>query len=713
MPLSRPRALSAILAHPWTWVLLALPLLVAWSGTVYGVRWNLMEMMIGRNLLAGRGPVVAVLDPPALWRPPLGWMMCAAVETVVRDPFRVFQVLYTLSVAGALVGLFHAARRAWGLAAAHAACLFLLTSGAVTALLVDHPHGLSHVVLLGVAAPAIAFTLAALERPEPRWPWLAGAGWALAWYARPEAASAFVVTALFLLHSAWRARRLAPVLSFVAAFLLAAAPYLLYAQHARARHGITGASALTTFYASEAWVNGGGDEDAGFARAVARFGPVVEHGDSLARFLWRRPDAARERLAANLPALAALYAGGALFHPAWWLALPFALFDARRPGRRRASLYCLGLLLASSSVALFHADARYATLGVLPLALILSGGIAAAWEVARGTASPVARRTAAAGLAALGVLVAASSLGDLAARVRSGRYGQARAGIRAARLLAEDFRARPRRSPAVLAVVAESASAMALETPSQLVSYFAGTGLSWARPGPYPRGEIFSMVHKRAGYAYLPESMLRRTDVLAHRRALSAVEVSARERYYLFDAEGLPPLRPLSRLDAGTLDRIRAVLVEEHPRLVAGFDAERTWSEVRVHLRSAGGAADRVGCGPRALAPDGRRDRALAVAVSESIPATVPRVVDAIVLERTRPFGVWETGGAHFVLGVAAGGGDVLLNRADGGVKIALEPGLRLRLLACDDGAGTPASEYRVHLHLGAVTLTSPAVALP
>ena len=703
----RRPALTAFVEHPLIWGMLGVPLLVAWSGTMVAIRWNAIEMMIGANLLAGRGPIVAVLDPPALWRPPLGWLLCAAVETLVRDPFRVFQVLYTVSLATCAVTGFYLARKLWGLVAAHAVCVFILGSSGVTALLVDHGHGLSHVAFLMAIVPAIAATVLAMERPSRRWMSLAGVSWAVTGLARPESVVAFLISGGFLLYASWRLRRVVAVLWLGAAYLLVVGPYALYSGHVRAHYGIAGPSALTTFYASEAWVSGDGNEDAGFARAVARYGPAEEHGNSLIRFLARRPGAGYERVRRNLPGLLALYTNGVICHVVWFVALPFALIDfVWLKRQRRAYLYCLALFAGSFAVCLFHVDARYATLGVPALMLVLGGGISAFWELARRTGRTWAVAIASLGLLAGGAGVLGTSLGALGARVQAGRYGQARHAVRAVRTLAEDFRAIRPGSPDVLVIRPEPASAMAQEYPTFLASYFAGTALPWFPGGSLPRDTIFSMVPKRVSHAYLPESALHRTNVLLHRRALSAVQVGADERYYLFDDLAAPT--PLADLDAAALDALAAILRRDHPRLADEFEADRSWARAEVRLRHRrSGAVDRVGCAPLAVRPDGRPDAVFVVELSGIPSLSTGDSIESISLERQSPFGVWSANGSHFFLGVAPRGSRDLLNQPDGTVRIALERGLGLRLFACDDGADTPSSAYRARVRIGSRSLVS------
>jgi hypothetical protein len=703
----RQKALTALIAHPWIWVCLGVPLLLAWSGTIVAIRWNAMEMMIGRNLLAGRGPIVAVLDPPALWRPPLGWLLCAALEVFVRDPFRIFQILYASAVTLLAATAFYVARKVWGLVAAHAACLFILSSTATTSLLIDHVHGLSHIVLLMAIGPAIAATLVALERPTRGWIALAGGSWALAWLARPESAVAFVISGGFILHGSWKAGRMTNALCFAGAFLLVAGPYLLYSHRVRARYGIVGPSALTTFYASEAWIASDGNEDVAFRRATMRYGPIEQHGASLARFLWRHPEVGFERLRTNVPRLLALYTGGSFFHTAWLLALPFAFLDAVWLKRqRRVYLYCLGLFAGSFAVCLFHVDPRYATFGIPPLMLIFGGGTSTFREIARRRGQTWAPATASLGLVVGGAGVGAASLEVLADRLRSGMYGQARQAIRDSEALAADFRARRTASSDVLEIRPAAASAMAREYPTFLASYFAGTALPWFGKEWYPRDSILSMVPKRVDYAYMPESILHRTDILVDHQPLSAVKLSSTETYYLFEGALVPA--PLAHLDDDALDALGRILRREYSGLADAFEADRAWARAWVRLREdRSRPVDRVGCGPLALDPDGRPDHVFVIRLFELPPTSKGDFIESIAVQRRWPFGRWTTAGVNFVLGVAPNDHDLLLNRPDGSVRIAVKPDLKIRLLACDDGADTSSSRYRARVQIGARSLVS------
>jgi hypothetical protein len=328
-------------------------------------------------------------------------------------------------------------------------------------------------------------------------------------------------------------------------------------------------------------------------------------------------------------------------------------------------------------------------------------------------------------LIAGGTIVGGTSLGVLAERLWKGQYGQARRAIREIETLAEDFRERQRDAARVLSIQPEPTSAMVPESqPMLLIAYFAGTSLPWPWPGidlpprdksdravSYPRDKLFSMIPKRVDYAYLPESALRTTSVLLHGRPLSAVPVSATERYYLFATANART--SLKEIDEDQLDALGAILRREYPALVGQFDSDRFLAKIGVRVKyDRSRSLDRVGCGPLALEPDGRPDLIFVVEFVGNRAMSTSHFIESIAVEREQPAGVWVTGGVNYVLGVAPTNSERLLNRPDGSVKIALEPGLRIRLLACDDGAGTASSSYRVHLRIDSGVLDSPAVSV-
>ena len=197
------RLASVLTLHPVIWAIAGCLLFWAWGGLMSSVSWNAIEIMMGRNLLRGYGLVVAPLDPPALWRPLLGALICALIERFVTDPFIVYRVIYSISLSVFLVATFYAARELWGRTAGHVACVFVLTSGALTAMLIGHVDSISHVVFLLVAGPALWATALALRNPTALRLVAAGVCWGLTSLARWETLPYFVVTSGVLVYATY------------------------------------------------------------------------------------------------------------------------------------------------------------------------------------------------------------------------------------------------------------------------------------------------------------------------------------------------------------------------------------------------------------------------------------------------------------------------------------------------------------------------------
>lgn len=112
--------------------------------------------------------MVAPLDPPRSGVLCSAQLVCAFAELFTSNPRLVYQIVYAVSLTTFLVASLYAARAQWDAAAGHAACLFILTSGALTSRLVNHVDRVSHVAFLLAAGPALLFTVLALREPTRR-----------------------------------------------------------------------------------------------------------------------------------------------------------------------------------------------------------------------------------------------------------------------------------------------------------------------------------------------------------------------------------------------------------------------------------------------------------------------------------------------------------------------------------------------------------------
>jgi len=544
------RLSHVVVLHPLAWLLAGGALFWMWGGLIPRIRWNAVEMMMARNLLAGNGLVVAPLDPPALWRPLLGALVCASVELFTSSPRLVYQIVYAVSLTTFLIASFYAARALWDATAGHVACLFILSSGLLTSRLVSHVDSISHVVFLLAAGPALLCTVLALREPTRRRLLAVGVSWGLAYLARWESVLFFaIVTGALLcalcagqsmLQALWRCSF--AVLGFAALYV----PATTYEIWVKSHYGIWGPSAITTYYASEAWVTGTGDELAGSADAERKYGSLESNHFNVFWAIARNPAAFWTRLRINAPRFLSIYRDRQFFDPVWLLLLLGLACGTGWTRTRRLALGMLLLLFLSSTVTIlcFHIDYRYLVAGLPSLVLLLSGGVSSFGNrVDRifGRGKPA---VSVACLLLLGWRSGAASYTQwLAARSNPNRG----AGVRTeefARDLAQHFHrvVDPQRPTALL--VRPSRGSGMNATDMFLVSYFAGTALAWPPPPLIPRDLIFSVRRRDPDYLYVPTELLHQPDLPLRGQPVAAYRAPDGDLYYLFsNVSNAPPKR--------------------------------------------------------------------------------------------------------------------------------------------------------------------------
>jgi hypothetical protein len=548
---------QALTLHPAAWLLAGGTLFWIWGGLIPRIRWNAIEMMMARNLLAGNGLVVAPLDPPALWRPLLGALVCAFVELFTSSPRLVYQIVYAVSLTAFSIASFYAARALWDATAGHVACLFILTSGALTSRLINHVDSISHVVFLLAAGPALLFTVLALREPTRRRLLAAGASWGLAYLARWEALLFFAIAAGVLLCAIYAGKRDFRVLgrgSFaVLGFAALYVPATTYEIWVKSHYGIWGPSAITTFYASEAWVTGTGDENAGSADAERKYGSLESNHFNVLWAIARNPAAFWARLRINVPRFLHLYMDRQFFDPVWLLLLLGLAGGTGWTRTRRLALGMLLLLFLSSTITIlcFHIDSRYLVAGLPSLLLLLCGGVSSFGNRVNRIFGRGKPAVSVACLLLLGWRSGEASYEQLlAARNNPNRS----AGIHTeefARDLAQHFHrvVDPQRPTALL--VRPSRGSGMNPTDMFLVSYFAGTALAWPPPPLYPRDLIFSVRRREPDYLYVPAESLNQTDIPLHSPPIAAYRLNGGDVYYLFsnvlNARTAPPAAPPKR----------------------------------------------------------------------------------------------------------------------------------------------------------------------
>jgi len=104
---------------------------------------------------------------------------------------------------------------------------------------------------------------------------------------------------------------------------------------------------------------------------------------------------------------------------------------------------------------------------------------------------------------------------------------------------------------------------------------------------------------------------------------------------------------------------------------------------------------DRVGCGSKAIEPDGKPDNVFSLVMEKFNRIQDVNLIKALRIQRDNPIGVNHTGGHNYVLGVSYDLDSALLNNIDGQVRIPVESKkLTLWLYSCLDGFDDSTSRY-------------------
>jgi len=646
------------------------------------------------------------VDPPALWRPPLGGLLCALVELFTTDPQLIYRLLYTVSLTTFLITSFYAVKALWGTMAANLDCVFIVTTGALTSRLVGHVHSISHVSFLLVAGPVLLLTVKAFGERR-RFRLLAvGLCWGLLYVARWETLLLFAVTICVLLYAAFAKTKDPRALvnwSFaVLGFGMLFVPANIYQAWAKSHYGIWGASALSTFYTGEAWIINWsdplyGNEDAGFDKAEQLYGSFESNHGSLLRAIAHNPAAFRARLKVNIPGFIALFfQDREFFNPVWLLLLVGFVLSRAWTDRRLVVVWLVLLFLCSATICFFHIDSRYVVVSSPFLLLLLCGGAAALRDWAAKKPGQWRSALVTGFLVFLTLWSGRASYGQLAEAVRNPERQIDTREIAFARGLAENFRQAVQR-PATLNVQLSDTSSFRGDDNRFLVSYFAGTGIAWPERTRYRRDKILSEVPKEADYVYLSDKKLYQTDILLKSRPIARYGTDG-EEYFLFPR---PAAAPAPYGDAEK-EKIRIILARDYPQLLPDFqESNAVAALIPVLNLNNWEKPGRVGCGVLAFKPDGRDDLIFKLDIGLKPQSPPPAAeITYIELQRRDAPGLVHTSNTHFLLGVAQDPGGSLLNQPDGSVTVPIRENNQFWLYACDDGGNRPGT-YWARVRIG------------
>jgi hypothetical protein len=662
------------------------------SGFRVRIAWDIIDIAIGRNLLAGRGFVDFPGAPPALWRNPLAPLVAGVlVQFLPEDPIKVFRVIYTLGLSGATVILFLIGRSIGGSwTGVFAAVLFAMSPAVLT-----HVVGLAGVentitqplIILFYLGGLYAIHVASRTGSVATYA-AAGVLFGLAFLARSDGllylGAAVVWCAVMWLVKRTRGSVLVGLATMLGVFLIVVSPWLFFVRSQSGKTQIN-AQAFYAFYASEGIVRmlPGDAEQAGYELATSLYGTPEENSYNIVTAISHNPTAFQQRLATNVvnywnvlraPDFLPIVAIATV-------ALGFAV--GIREQREWTLLLCLAAAVNLVYLA-FEPDPRYVTHSV-PV-LVLFSAIGLNWARAQliwvGTVGR--RRTAAVVLGtAASIALAASWIAPVATL-----WAHApRTVSQPERAIGEIIRMSPGFGESAIIRV-DDGGVFGSGVFGPTIGYFARTRYSWGgsdAPGGYPRSTIFSMV----SYP--------RVDFL----------ISGADVYY---SRGVPSgTKPIARYqDPTTSNEFFIVDVSSTDN---SFPPQQP-----VLLYATDVQADRAACSPASagLVPDGHPDLVLRLQLRFPAWPALDRV-KSIGLERlSGPPGFLETQGTNFALGVAETSDGPLLNNASG-LNLDVPGGIdrTLWLFGCQDVPDARSFKYAAHVYLdGTTELVSPPTTL-
>jgi hypothetical protein len=545
-------ACSFLIKTPVIWAIFSAFFFWHVGGLLDRINWNVIEMMIGRNLLSGNGYIVAPLDPPAIWRPVFTPFLCAVIEIFTKDPFLIFKIMLSASLTTLIISSFYIMKETANLKAAHISAYLIISCPAFFRLLIDGSHTFSHIGFLLVIGPCMYFTCIMINRRKHYLALISGLLWGLTYLARPETLLFYVVTLLMSVIAFFPKEKLFFKAKFVlisaAAFMIAYAPYQVFIESAAHRFGLFGQSPIITFYNSEGWVAFYNSESwtrrgpsvdvegEGYKVALKKYGSLEDNDFSLIKTVSRHPHEFINRLKVNSRKFYAIYFDRLFFNPGLFSAIPLLLLYLFIYKRQvRWSLYLALLFLASAITIIFHISPRYLIIGVPFLLFLVSAGFACGFEMALEVSDRIGyKKLLILPLICLLVCtisyVSHSKANVLKVFSRTNKSHRFTGEILGKAFLKHNIK------PGVLSVLLPMEESRLDWIDTCLVSYYSGTPVDWRafKAPEYPREKIFSYKKKKSDYVYVPEEDLYTMDILRKHTPIYGASDPVLGRYYLF-----------------------------------------------------------------------------------------------------------------------------------------------------------------------------------
>lgn len=367
-------SLKLYFRSPLLWGFFFLGFFALQSTLIQATVWNIVEIGIGKNFFRGIGYVWTVGDPPALWRPIGGTILCGLIGLFVEDDLTLFRIYYCLCLTSFSIGAVYLGRYFDKKCGVLLSALILFVTPAFVVFPLSVLHFASHLSVLSVLPWAFLSYFKVLEGKKSSNIFLTIFLWIWVGLSRYEL---FLMGVFLFGYLAVKNRKVIPVAALLVVMLLKS----LTISHLAKKHGLIQDSPIYHFYTGESHSYGYGTDDDGWNLAYQTYGDPITYHESLPRLLLKHPRLGASRIYRNCKTafLIAFRDQKTFFLPWMFLFLiAFAFCRSEKLVRSRVTVFLLAFL-SMSAILLFHIDLRYISPAIAILFFLVVYGAILTW----------------------------------------------------------------------------------------------------------------------------------------------------------------------------------------------------------------------------------------------------------------------------------------------------------------------------------------------
>jgi hypothetical protein len=174
------------------WAFATFVVVYDYAGSIHLLGGNAIEFVIANHWWDYGRYAMGFSYPTAVWRPVLPTFVVLLIERLTADPVVTFQLVAAISLSSFVASMYVCGRMLGGVLLAHCGAVLAFTCPAITVLLLNHIHSISHLCMLGVLGPTVALSIRSLfleysdDGRVRRYLLLSGLFWGLCCLARAE-----------------------------------------------------------------------------------------------------------------------------------------------------------------------------------------------------------------------------------------------------------------------------------------------------------------------------------------------------------------------------------------------------------------------------------------------------------------------------------------------------------------------------------------------